>query len=193
MVDLTSMGTHPAVQRVVDAALRKGVKLEIALLSAPTRTAEQAAKAVGVRLDQIVKSLVFVAPRPDGRLAPIVCLVAGCNNVDLSRLAAVTGELSVRRATAREAHDLTGFAIGGIPPFGHGRQARVVMDPDLCPFQVVWAAAGIDGAVFPVSPAALRILANATVAPFAKDLELRAGSPATMDSGMLFEAGGTAA
>ena len=188
------MGTsHPAVQRVVDAALRKGVKLEIALLSAPTRTAEQAAKAVGVRLDQIVKSLVFVAPRPDGRLAPIVCLVAGCNNVDLSRLAAVTGELSIRRATAREAHDLTGFAIGGIPPFGHGRQARVVMDPDLCPFQVVWAAAGIDGAIFPVSPAALRILANATVAPFAKDSELRAGSPATRDSGMLFEAGGTAA
>ena len=180
-------------QRVVDAALRKGVKLEIALLSAPTRTAEQAAKAVGVRLDQIVKSLVFVAPRPDGRLAPIVCLVAGCNNVDLSRLAAVTGELSIRRATAREAHELTGFAIGGIPPFGHGRQARVVMDPDLCPFQVVWAAAGIDGAIFPVSPAALRILANATVAPFAKDSELRAGGAATMGSGMLFEAGGTAA
>ena len=185
--------SHPAVQRVVDAALRKGVRLEIAVFQAPTRTAEQAAAAAGVRLDQIVKSLVFVAPRPDGRLAPIVCLVSGCNSVDVARLAAVTGELSIRRATAREAHELTGFPVGGIPPFGHGRPARVVMDPDLCPFQVVWAAAGIDGAIFPVSPAALRILANAVVAPFAKEPNLSARSAAALDSGLMFEAGGSAA
>ena len=185
--------SHPAIQRVVDAALRKGVRLEIELLQAPTRTAEQAASAVGVGLDQIVKSLVFVAPRPDGRLAPIVCLVSGCNSVDLARLAAITGELAIRRATAREAHELTGFPVGGIPPFGHGRQARVVMDPDLCPFQVVWAAAGVDGAVFPIAPAALRILSNAVVAPFAKDNVLPVAPPATIEPRLMFEAGGSAA
>ncbi|HEX7543949.1 MAG TPA: YbaK/EbsC family protein [Candidatus Limnocylindrales bacterium] len=185
--------SHPAIQRVVDAALRKGVRLEIELFQAPTRTAEQAAEALGVKLDQIVKSLVFVAPRPDGRLVPIVCLVSGCNSVDLGRLAAVTGELAVRRATAREAHELTGFPVGGIPPFGHGHPARVVMDPDLCPFQVVWAAAGIDGAIFAVAPAALRILSNAVVAPLAKETGLRGASAMAMDSGLLFEAGGSAA
>jgi prolyl-tRNA editing enzyme YbaK/EbsC (Cys-tRNA(Pro) deacylase) len=184
--------SHPAIQRVVDAALRKGVRLEIALFQAPTRTAEQAAAAAGVGLDQIVKSLVFVAPRPDGRLAPIVCLVSGCNSVDLGRLAAVTGETSIRKATAREAHDLTGFPVGGIPPFGHGHPTRVVMDPDLCPFQVVWAAAGTDGAIFPVSPAALRILANAVVAPFSRECEMPR-RPAAMEAGLLFGPGGTAA
>jgi hypothetical protein len=67
------------------------------------------------------------------------------------------------------------------------------MDPDLCPFQVVWAAAGIDGAIFAVAPAALRILSNAVVAPLAKETGLRGASAMAMDSGLLFEAGGSAA
>jgi hypothetical protein len=85
--------------------------------------------------------------------------------VDLARLAAVAGESDVRRATAREAHELTGFSIGGIPPIGHIRPVRVIMDPDLGRYPVVWAAAGLPTAVFPVPPGTLRILANATVAP----------------------------
>ena len=90
-------------------------------------------RAVGAELGQIVKSLVFVAPGDDGTtdLEPILCLVSGPNRVDLARLAAVTGENDVRRATAREANELTGFVIGGIPPIGHSRPLRVVMDPDL--------------------------------------------------------------
>jgi prolyl-tRNA editing enzyme YbaK/EbsC (Cys-tRNA(Pro) deacylase) len=91
--------------------------------------------------------------------------VSGPNRVDLARLAAVAGESDVRRATAREAHDLTGFSIGGIPPIGHTRPVRVIMDPDLGRYPVVWAAAGLPTAVFPVPPATLRVLANATVAP----------------------------
>ena len=71
----------------------------------------------------------------------------------------------MRRATAREADELTGFTIGGIPPFGHVRATRVIMDPDLGRFQVVWAAAGLPTAVFPVPPGTLRTLANAMVAP----------------------------
>lgn len=174
---------HAAIQRVLDAAARKGVTLEVTVFDESTHTADEAAAAVGAELGQIVKSLVFVAPTDGGGLEPILCLVSGPNRVDLARLAAVTGERDVRRATAREANELTGFVIGGIPPIGHPRPLRVIMDPDLGRFPVVWAAAGTGTAVFPVPPATLRILANATVAPIAdelrdQDLLGSAGSPA---------------
>jgi prolyl-tRNA editing enzyme YbaK/EbsC (Cys-tRNA(Pro) deacylase) len=155
---------HPAVQRVLDAAARKGVTLEVTTFSESTHTAAEAAAAVGADLGQIVKSLVFVIPS-DAGLEVLICLVSGPNRVDLARLAAVTGESELRRATAREAHDLTGFTIGGIPPIGHLRSTRVIMDPDLGRYPVVWAAAGLPTAVFPVPPGTLRVLANATVAP----------------------------
>jgi len=158
----------PAVQRVVDAAARKGVTLDVLLSDESAHTAEQAAAAVGVELGQIVKSLVFVAPGEQG-LEPVLCLVSGPNRVDMARLAAVLGEPDVRRATANEARELTGFSIGGIPPIGHGRAIRVIMDPDLGRFQVVWAAAGTPTAVFPVAPGTLRMLANANVAPVCEE------------------------
>ena len=141
---------HPGIQRVREAAARKGVTLEIRVFDESTHTAAEAAAAVGADLGQIVKSLVFVAPSDDGSLEPILCLVSGPNRVDLARLAAVTGEKDVRRATAREANELTGFSIGGIPPIGHSQPVRVVMDPDLGRYPVVWAAAGTPTAVFPV-------------------------------------------
>ena len=167
--DREQASTDPAVRRVIDAAARRGVRLEIHQLADTTHTAEDAARALGVGQAQIVKSLVFVAPRGDGSLEPIICLVAGTNRVSLALLAGVTGEAGVRRATAREARELTGFSIGGIPPLGHPRPILVVMDPDLDRFAVVWAAAGHDRSVFPVSPAALRALTNATVAEIAED------------------------
>ncbi|MHB8399697.1 MAG: YbaK/EbsC family protein [Candidatus Limnocylindrales bacterium] len=160
---------HPATQRVLDAAARKGVTLDIHVFAETTHTAAEAAAAVGAELGQIVKSLVFVVPAEDGSLEPILCLVSGPNRVDLARLAAVIGDQGVRRASAREANDLTGFVIGGIPPIGHPKQLRVVMDPDLGRFPLVWAAAGTDTAVFPVPPATLRTLANATVAPIVEE------------------------
>jgi prolyl-tRNA editing enzyme YbaK/EbsC (Cys-tRNA(Pro) deacylase) len=158
---------HPAIQRVLDAAARKGVTIEVTTFSESTHTADEAARAVGAELGQIVKSLVFVLPTDDGP-EPLVCLVSGPNRVDLARLAAVTGEPELRRATAREAHDLTGFTIGGIPPIGHLRPTRVIMDPDLGRYPIVWAAAGLPTAVFPVPPGTLRVLANAIVAPIAE-------------------------
>lgn len=160
---------HPGIQRVLDAAARKGVTLDIHVFDESTHTAEEAAAAVGAEIGQIVKSLVFVAPLEDGSLEPILCLVSGPNRVDLARLAAVTGARDLRRATAREAQELTGFSIGGIPPFGHSRAVRTVMDPDLGRFETVWAAAGTSTAVFPVPPATLRTLANATVSPITED------------------------
>jgi prolyl-tRNA editing enzyme YbaK/EbsC (Cys-tRNA(Pro) deacylase) len=182
---------HPATQRVLEAASKKGVDLDVTVFDGSTHTADDAAREVGAELGQIVKSLVFVSPDGD-ELEPILCLVSGMNRVDLARLAAVTGEPEIRRATAREANELTGFVIGGIPPIGHLRPLRVVMDPDLGRFPVVWAAAGTPTAVFPVPPATLRMLANAHVAPIAEEVRradvaasdgLAAGGPATQGAG----------
>jgi prolyl-tRNA editing enzyme YbaK/EbsC (Cys-tRNA(Pro) deacylase) len=165
-----AIGSHPAHQRVLEAAGRKGVQLDIVLFTESTHTAAEAAQAVGADLGQIVKSLVFVAPTERG-LEAVVALVSGSNRVDIGRLAAIVGLPGLRRASAQEAGDATGFVIGGIPPFGHRRALRVVMDPDLGRYPAVWAAAGTPNAVFRVPPGTLRVLANATVAPFAEDQE----------------------
>jgi Cys-tRNA(Pro) deacylase len=153
-------------QRVLDAALRKGVTLEIVTFDESTHTAADAAKAVGAEVGQIVKSLVFVADRDDGP-EPYLVLVSGANHVDVSLLAAVLTEPRIRRATADEAREFTGFAIGGIPPFGYAHAIRTIMDPDLGRFEKVWAAAGTANTVFSVTPQTLRVLANAVVAPIA--------------------------
>ena len=162
---------HAAVRRVIDAAARKGVRLEVTAFPTSTHTAEQAAQAVDATLGQIVKSLVFVSHRQDGTAEPILCLVSGSNRVDVALLAAVIGRSDVRRATAKEANELTGFVIGGIPPFGHDHRIRVVMDPDLGRYATIWAAAGLPSAVFPISPASLRMLADAEVAAIAASPE----------------------
>jgi prolyl-tRNA editing enzyme YbaK/EbsC (Cys-tRNA(Pro) deacylase) len=161
---------HPAVERVVEAAARKGVALDVHVFTESTHTAADAAAAVGAELGQIVKSLVFVA-EGEGGPRTYICLVSGPNRVDLARLAAVVGEREIRRASAREARDLTGFPIGGIPPLGHVLPVHVIMDPDLGRHEIVWAAAGLPTAVFPVPPATLRALANAVVAPIAEEPE----------------------
>lgn len=154
------------MERVLDAAERKGVELRVRTFEQSTHTAQEAAEAVGAQLGQIVKTLVFVAPAAEG---PQVCLalVSGSNTVDVSRLAAVLGEPRLRRANADEVRRLTGFSIGGVPPIGHSRGLRTVMDPDLGRFESVWAAAGTPNTVFEVPPATLRSLANAVVAPLA--------------------------
>lgn len=153
-----------ATQRVIDAAQRKGFNLEVVQFEQSTHTAEDAARAVGAELGQIVKSLVFVSEAVDG-LVPCLVLASGANLVDIAMLRAVLTEPRIRRATANEARDLTGFSIGGIPPFGHRQPIRTIMDPDLARYETVWAAAGSSNAVFPVTPNTLRILANAVVTP----------------------------
>jgi prolyl-tRNA editing enzyme YbaK/EbsC (Cys-tRNA(Pro) deacylase) len=159
------MPTLPApAQRVVDAAARKGVKLDVRLFRESTHTAAEAAAAVGAEVGQIVKSLVFVYDH-DGDTRPCLVLVSGANTVDVGQLATTLTEPSMRRATADEARTMTGFPIGGIPPFGHITPIRTLMDPDLGRYELVWAAAGTANAVFAVSPATLRVLANAVVIP----------------------------
>lgn len=123
-----------------------------------TRTAADAARAIGCEVGQIVKSLVFVAA---GR--PVVALMSGANRLDESRLAAVAGG-PVAKADAATARAATGYAIGGVPPFGHATPVPVFMDRDLLGYRVVWAAAGRPDAVFEISPERLQELSNATVA-----------------------------
>ncbi|HEY0830740.1 MAG TPA: YbaK/EbsC family protein [Candidatus Dormibacteraeota bacterium] len=122
-----------------------------------TRTAVDAARAVGCDVGQIVKSLVFVAA---GR--PVVALMSGANRLDEARLGAVAGE-PVVKADAETARTATGYAIGGVPPFGHATDVPVFMDRDLLSYGVVWAAAGRPDAVFEIQPERLRELSKAMV------------------------------
>ena len=150
---------HPNVDRVVDAARTAGLEISVERFPEGTRTAEDAARAVGCDVAQIVKSLVFMAGD-----APVLALVSGANRVDLARLAAALGVPSVRRASADEARAATGFAIGGVPPFGHATPVCVVMDADLDAHEVVWAAAGLPDAVFAIDPGDLGRVSGARVA-----------------------------
>ncbi|HEV2141146.1 MAG TPA: YbaK/EbsC family protein [Candidatus Dormibacteraeota bacterium] len=122
-----------------------------------TRTAIDAARAVGCEVGQIVKSLVFLAA---GR--PVVALVSGANRVDEARLGAVAGA-PVARADAETARVATGYSIGGVPPFGHATDVPVFMDRDLLEYAVVWAAAGRPDSVFEIQPERLRELSSAVV------------------------------
>jgi len=122
-----------------------------------TRTATDAARAVGCELGQIVKSLVFVA---GGR--PVVALVSGSNRLDERLLGSVAG-VPVAKADAEIARSSTGYSIGGVPPFGHATDVPVFMDRDLFAYDVVWAAAGRPDSVFEIEPGRLRELSNATV------------------------------
>ena len=150
---------HPNVARVTDAARAAGVDISVERFPEGTRTAADAARAVGCEVGQIVKSLVFMA---NGR--PVVALVSGANRVDLGRLAAATAATGARRADGDEARAATGFAIGGVPPFGHAAEVTIVVDRDLLAFDRVWAAAGLPDAVFPIAPDDLLRASGGTVA-----------------------------
>jgi prolyl-tRNA editing enzyme YbaK/EbsC (Cys-tRNA(Pro) deacylase) len=139
------MRLHPTAERFRDRAREVGLDPDIHELADSTRTAQEAAAAVGVELGQIVKSLVFVA---DG--VPMLCLCAGDRRVDTAKLGT-----DVRQARGDEVREATGFAIGGVPPLGHERPLRTVVDESLRRFETVWCAAGTPHAVFPVSVEAL--------------------------------------
>ena len=150
-----------AVDRFLEAAYRAGLSIEVRRFPQETRTAADAARAVGCDVGQIVKSLVLVA---DGE--PFLALTSGANRADPDRLAELLSVKEVRRATPEEAREATGFAIGGTPPLGHPRQLRVLMDADLMQYDLVWAAAGAPDAVFPVAPSDLEAAAGAEVTDF---------------------------
>lgn len=151
-----------AVDRFLSTAGVADGELEIRHMDASTRTAPEAAAAVGCDVRQIVKSLVFMA---DGE--PVLALVSGDHRLDVDRLRAHVGAADVRRATADEVRAHTGFAIGGVPPFGHPAPLRTVLDIGLRRDDVVWAAAGTPFAVFAIAPEALVAWADAEEAEVA--------------------------
>lgn len=140
---------HPTAKKVADAARELGLEVTIKEFEATTRTAEDAAKAIGCTVAQIVKSLLFVV---DGR--PTMALVSGSNRLDEKKLAALCGvsKKKVKRANADTAREATGFAIGGVPPFGHLTQLPTYIDRDFQRFEIIWAAAGTPNAVFAITP-----------------------------------------
>jgi Cys-tRNA(Pro) deacylase len=147
-----------SAQRVADAAKELGLEIKVREFPEGTRTAEDAARAIGVTVGQIVKSLVFLA---DGK--PIVCLVSGPNRLDTKRLASAIGAAKIDRADADSAREATGYAVGGVPPFGHTQPLPVYCDRDLLAYDVVWAAAGTPKNVFSAEPNALVAASKATV------------------------------
>lgn len=135
------------VERFLERARDLGVEIEVREFPAGTRTAADAAAAIGCDVAQIVKSLVFVAGD-----RPVLVLTSGANRVDEARLADHLGTTSVRKADADEVRAATGYAIGGTPPFGHDTALAIWCDRDLTTSREVWAAAGTPTTVFPIAP-----------------------------------------
>lgn len=155
---------HPNARRVIDAANARGLDIEVSEFPDGTRTAEDAARAVGTSVGQIVKSLVFVV---DGR--PTMALVSGANQLDPGRLAAAAGVSpdSVERADADTVRRATGYPIGGVPPFGHDEELPTYLDDSLLAHQTVWAAAGTPNHVFELTPPQLVQASGGTTADLA--------------------------
>ncbi|MEZ0349101.1 MAG: YbaK/EbsC family protein [Thermus sp.] len=149
----------PSARKIQEALEAKGFgHLKVVELTASTRTAQEAAEAVGAEVGQIVKSLVFV-----GEKGAYLFLLSGKNRLDLNKAGALVGE-PLRRARPEEVRTLTGFAIGGVPPLGHARALPAFLDQDLLAYETLWAAAGTPKALFAVRPEELLALTGARVA-----------------------------
>ena len=145
---------HPNVVRVTAAAKERGLDISTRRFPEGTKTAADAAAAIGVTVGQIVKSLVFGV---DNEI--VMALVSGSNQLDEKKLALAAGGAKCARVDADAVRDATGYPIGGVPPLGLATQMRIFIDPDLMQYDEVWAAAGTWNDVFSVSP---RELATAT-------------------------------
>ena len=133
-------GLHPTALKVQERLQDLGLTIEVRVLPDSTRTAVEAASSCGCGLGQIVKSLVFVDATSQ---EPVMCLWAGDRQVPAE-------ELGLRRASADEVRAATGFAVGGVPPLGHDRPLRTILDESLRRFDRVWCAAGTPNAVFEI-------------------------------------------
>ena len=138
---------HANVLRVIEAAAALGLDITPRTFPDGTRTAQEAADAIGVQVGQIVKSLIFAV---DGEV--VLAYVSGANQLDESKLALAAGGAMCQRVDADVVRSTTGFPIGGVPPFGHTTALRVFIDPDLLLYDEVWAAAGTWHDVFGIEP-----------------------------------------
>lgn len=153
-----------SAQKVQDALAARGLSLQVLELPDSTRTASEAAQAIGCTVGQIVKSLVFKARRSE---KPILVIASGSNRVDERKIEAIIGE-PLGKADADFVRQQTGFVIGGVPPVGHSQPLLTYVDADLLAYAEIWAAAGTPHAVFRLSPQELCDLTGGEV------LELKA-------------------
>lgn len=149
---------HANVVKVIEAGHHLGLTIETFHFPDGTKTAADAAAAIGVQVGQIVKSLIFAV---DGQV--VLAYVSGSNQLDESKLAAAAGGGSCSRVDADTVRAATGFPIGGVPPFGHATTLPVFIDPDLLGYDIVWAAAGTWTDVFAITPGDLLRVSGATV------------------------------
>jgi prolyl-tRNA editing enzyme YbaK/EbsC (Cys-tRNA(Pro) deacylase) len=152
-----------AAQRVQDALAARGFANAVLELAEPVKTAQAAADAVGCTAEQIVKSLVFRAAT-SGR--PVLVVASGAHRVDTAKLEALVGE-PVEMGAPRFVREVTGFAIGGVPPLGHARPIEVVIDAHLLGLARLWAAAGHPNSLFPLTPEELVRMTGGRVAEIA--------------------------
>ena len=149
-----------SAQRVQDALAQHGLGLEVREFAASTRTAADAAAAIGCTVAQIAKSILFRATKSN---RPVLVVASGVNRVDEKKVAALVGE-PLGKADADFVRDRTGFVIGGVPPVGHAEKVTTFVDEDLLVLPELWAAAGTPNAVFRLTPADLVRITGATVA-----------------------------
>ena len=149
---------HPNTLRVIAAAREAGLEITTRRFPEGTKTAADAAAAIGVSVGQIVKSLVFAV---DGEI--VMAYVSGSNQLDEKKLAAAAGGAKCSRVDADAVRAATGYPIGGVPPFGHSTQLRVFVDPDLLQYDEVWAAAGTWNDNFGAPPADIVRVAGGVV------------------------------
>ena len=149
----------PSAQKVQDALNTLGFDLTVIENTTSARTAQEAADRVGVTLGQIVKSLIFKG-KASGK--PILVLTSGSNRVDEKRIKAYAGE-KIGRADADFVREVTGYAIGGVPPIAHLQQMETYLDEDLLQYDVIWAAAGTPNAIFELTPDDLQKMTNGRV------------------------------
>jgi len=149
---------HPNTLRVIAAAREAGLEITTRRFPEGTKTAADAAAAIGVVVGQIVKSLVFGV---DNEI--VMALVSGSNQLDEKKLAVAAGGSKCSRVDADAVRAATGYPIGGVPPFGHSTQLRVFVDPDLLQYDEVWAAAGTWNDNFGAAPADIVRVAGGVV------------------------------
>ncbi|RLT45082.1 MAG: YbaK/EbsC family protein [Chloroflexi bacterium] len=149
-----------SAQRVQAALAGHGIGLQVVEMPASTRSATEAAAAVGCDVAQIAKSLIFRSKQSD---RPVLVVVCGVNRVDEGKVAALIGE-AIGKADADFVRARTGFAIGGVPPIGHTEALTTLIDADLLAFDAIWAAAGTPNAVFRLHPSELLAITGGQVA-----------------------------
>lgn len=156
---LVGLGMHPRARDFVDAAReRYSVDVDVHEFPEGTKTAADAADAIGCDVAQIASSLVFMVGSE-----PVVVVTSGANRVREERLAGVFDAGEARMADPDEVRSATGWSIGGVPPFCHDNELTVVLDETLLDHDVVWAAAGTPNCVFPVDPNRIVDISNARV------------------------------